>query len=191
MEHRDRERKNIYKYYFLQSTFSYDSAEWTHKNSYNEPGGLTGFDDHETKLPSYWNTPFGKICLGMKVGNRTKFILLEREATSLHSLIADGVYRNTSLGRAAWKSLIDGSSLQLNCSEEGFNARGSLAGWSAVRIGITSNNEQGCTTPDSRIGFGGGGSPYENNTCGNAADYYPDNGRRNTEAMGYILVHWN
>ena len=127
----------------------------------------------------------------MKVGAQTNVILLEREATSLHFLIADGVYRKTSLGRATWKSLIDGSSLQLSCSEEGFDARGRYFTASRVRIGITSNNEQVCTTPDSWIGFGGGGSPHENNTCGNATDYYPDNGRRNTEAMGYILVHWH
>ena len=31
-----------------------------------EAGGKTGFDSQETKLPTYWSTPFSKICLGMK-----------------------------------------------------------------------------------------------------------------------------
>ena len=67
---------------------------------------MTGFDEQETKLPTYWKTNFTKICLGMKNGEELKFILINKTAESLHSLIADGEYRNTSLGRDAWKSLL-------------------------------------------------------------------------------------
>ena len=50
----------------LQRTFHYDSDFWKNKNEFNLPGGETGFDSQETKLPTYWETPFSKICLGMK-----------------------------------------------------------------------------------------------------------------------------
>ncbi|CAH3111620.1 unnamed protein product [Porites lobata] len=39
----------------------------------------------ETKLPSYWNTSFSKICLGMKIENLFKFIAINRDANSLYS----------------------------------------------------------------------------------------------------------
>ena len=84
--------------------------------------GMTGFDEQETKLPTYWNTSFSSICLGMKNGNETNFILIDKPAESLYSLIADGQYRSTSLGRNAWESLIGAeASLQNNCNAEGFN----------------------------------------------------------------------
>ena len=66
---------------------------------FNLPGGKTGLDTHETKLPTYWNTPFNKICLGMKIGQQFKSVVINHQARSLYSLIADGKYRATSLGR--------------------------------------------------------------------------------------------
>ena len=175
----------------FQKTFHYDSALWSNKNTYNLPGGKTGFDFEETKLPSYWNTSFFKICLGMKIpGQPIKFLVINKQAQSLHSLIADGKYRYTSLSRNKWKTLIGyQASLQNNCKRKGFNAAISSKGSSKARIGIIGNNENDCLTPDSTIGFGNGGSPDDFNTCGNfAADFYSDNGRKNIIAMGYILV---
>ena len=152
---------------------------------------MTGFDTQENKLPTYWNTPFSKICLGMKIGQQLKFIVIIKQANSLYSLIADGQYRNTSLGLDTWKLLIgSNASLQTNCTIEGFNAF-SRPSNSKARIGII-GNENGpydCGSCDSRIGFGTGGHP-DDNTCGNEADgsYLPDNGERHIKAMGYILV---
>ena len=58
-----------------------------------------------------------------------------------------------------------------------------------ARIGIISNQENDCNTPDSKIGFGTGGYPnYDDNTCGNWARHGGDNGDRDIKAMGYILV---
>ena len=65
--------------------------------AYNLAGGKTGFDTQETKLPSYWNTPFSKICLGMKIGKQITFMVIKKQASSLYSLIADGKYRATSM----------------------------------------------------------------------------------------------
>jgi len=173
-----------------KSTFHYNSPLWTNKNEFNRPGGKTGFDFQETKLPTYWNTPFSKICLGMKIGHQIKFMVVNRHANSLYSLIADGIYRRTSLGRNTWKTLIGlQASLQTNCNKEGFNAAGSGQGSSKARIGFLGNNGNDCVTPDSRIGFGTGGYHDDSNTCGNEATHSGDNGDKHIKAMGYILVH--
>jgi len=125
----------------------------------------------------------------MKIGHQIKFIVISKHANSLYSLIADGAYRPTSLGRSTWKSLIGSqASLQLNCNKEGFNAAGSGASNSKARIGILGNQQNDCLTCNSRIGFGTGGHPDDSNTCGNAASDNPDNGDKKIKAMGYILV---
>ncbi|PFX14237.1 Fibrillin-1 [Stylophora pistillata] len=165
-----------------KQTFRFNSKLWGNKANHNLPGGMTGFDSQETKLPTYWNTPFSKICLGMKVNEQINFIVIQERANSLYSLIADGQFRNTSLGRDTWKTLIGSeASLQLNCNKEGFNA----VGGSKARIGIIANQENDCNSCDSRIGFGIGG---HSNTCGNEARISPDNGEKDIKAMGYILV---
>ena len=124
----------------FQRTFHYDSQFWSNRNAYNFAGGKTGFDSQETKLPTYWNTSFSKICLGMKINHQLRFIVINRHANSLFSLIADGKYRATSLGRNTWKSLVSSrASLQLNCNKGGFNAGVDSPRHSKVRIGITAN----------------------------------------------------
>ena len=144
-------------------------------------------------MPSYWNTSFSKICLSINItGNISQdigFAVIDRQADSLHSLIADGQYRNTSLGRDTWKALIGSlGSLQTNCSLEGFNV--DSVGGARARIGIISNDVDNCIGCDSRIGFGTGGAPDDNNVCGNAANgkWNPDNGGNNIKGIGYILV---
>ena len=147
------------------------------------------FDSHEIKLPTCWNTPFNKICLGMKIGQQFKSVVINHQARSLYSLIADGKYRATSLGRNTWKKLIGSrASLQPNCNKEGFNVVCTDKAWSRARIGILGNNENVCSTCDSRIGFGTGGLHDDSNTCGNEAVSGGDNGDQHIKAMGYILV---
>ena len=161
---------------------------WTDKKDHNPSAGKTLLDHQETKLPTYWSTPFTKICLAMKIGHQVNSIVINKQANSLHSLIADGNYRSTSLGRHTWKKLIgQQASLQRNCNQEGFNTR-RPGPHTKARIGIISNEQNHCATPDSRIGFGAGGYPLLDNICGNVAWHQPDNGRKNIKAMGYILV---
>ena len=125
----------------------------------------------------------------MKIGHQIKFIVINKQANSLYTLIADGQYRSTSLGRDTWKSLIGSeASLQLNCNKEGFNAFCSRKGSSKVRIGIISNEEDNCGSCNSRIGFGTGGYPEQKSSCGNEAKHSPDNGDKHIKTMGYILV---
>ena len=171
--------------FFSQNTFHYNSEYWSDYNEYNLPGGETGFDTQETKLPSYWNTPFSKICLGMKISQHINFIVINKQANSLYSLIADGRYRNTSLGRNTWKTLIGlQGSLQPNCDKEGFNTASIDVRLGKARIGILGNNENDCIQCDSRIGFGTGGLHDDTNTCGNEdGESYV-----HVKAMGYILV---
>ena len=140
-------------------------------------------------MPTYWSTPFAKICLGMRIGHQIKFVVIKKHAKSLYSLIADGKYRATSLGRNTWKSLIGPqASLQTNCNKEGFNAVCSYPSSSKARIGILGNEQEICGTCDSRIGFGTGGYTDYSNTCGNEATHKSDNGDKHIKAMGYILV---
>ena len=174
----------------MQRTFHYDSDFWKNKNEFNLPGGETGLDSQETKLPTYWETTFSKICLGMdRPGQQTRFIVIEKQADSLYSLIADGQHRATSLSREKWKSLLGPEgSLQQHCNIQGFNAEGPESDQPKARIGIIGNEQNDWNSPDSRIGFGTGGLHDVTNTCGNDARFSPDNGDRHIKAFGYILV---
>ena len=171
-------------------TFHWGSNLWMNNQTFNSAGGQTGFDDEETKLPTYWGMPFTKICLGMKIGHQQKFTPVEKEANSLYSLISDGKYRRTSLGRNTWKSLIGTqASLQRECNKEGFNVMTSVA-HSKARIGVIANEQNNCNSCDSRIGFGTGGFPDDSNTCGNIDldGLRADNGNKRIKAVGYILI---
>ena len=178
-----------------QRTFHYDSHYWSNRKEYNPPEGETGFDQMETKLPTYWSTSFSKICLGMKIDQQLRFIVINKKADSLYSLIADGQYRPTSLGRDTWRSLIGPkASTQIYCNREGFNLYPLTDYWefgaAKARIGFLTNNANNCDDVDTRIGFGTGGPHDDNNTCGIVADKSGlDNGRKFIKAMGYILVH--
>ncbi|PFX25824.1 hypothetical protein AWC38_SpisGene9510 [Stylophora pistillata] len=172
-----------------KSTFHYSSNFWKSKTAYDPDGGKTGFDLRETKLPTYWRTPFSKICLGMKINQQIRFIVVKQQADSLYSLIADGKYRNTTLGRDKWKTLIGSqASLQLSCNKEGFNAVGKKRRFSRARIGIIANQQDDCFTCNSRVGFGTGGHNDDSKTCGNEATRSPENGEKHIKIMGYILV---
>ena len=126
----------------------------------------------------------------MKIGQHINFIVINEQANSLHSLIAHGHYRGTSLGRTTWKTLISSqASLQLNCNKEGSNAAHSSNAISAkARIGILGNEQNDCDSCDSSIGIGTGGGPDDTCTCGNGAYADGDNGDKVIKAMGYVLV---
>ena len=125
----------------------------------------------------------------MKIDGQINSIVINKRANSLYSLIADGVHRPTSLGRDTWKKLIgEQASLQSNCNQEGFNSDVPSHSVSKARIGIIANEQNDCNSCDSRIGFGTGGTSGNHNTCGNWAHHGGDNGDKDIQAMGYILV---
>ena len=125
-----------------------------------------------------------------RIGNGpAKFLVISKIGASLYSLIADGRYCQTSLGREKWKTLIGSEgSLQKWCNKEGFNAVGGGNYQSQARIGIIGNDQNDCNSCNSRIGFGTGGIPDDTNTCGNEANHGGDNGNNYIKTMGYILV---
>ena len=53
----------------IQSTFRYSSPLWTNKAMFKPENGKTGCDYTETKLATYWSTPFESICVRMRPHN--------------------------------------------------------------------------------------------------------------------------
>jgi hypothetical protein len=180
----------------LQETFSYSSAYWSNMKSFSTNDGTTGLDNKETKLPTYWSTPFKQLCVGMKVKNSVKFIPVSYSANSLYDIIAGGKFHSTAIPRNTWKSLILGSSLQATCGRQGFNAASENNDHARVRIGIIGNNQIHCLSADSFIGFGAIDTNQRRycgiqnivNSCGNSAYCSADNGNKEVKAMGYIFV---
>ncbi|XP_028396191.1 uncharacterized protein LOC114520165 [Dendronephthya gigantea] len=164
-----------------KNTFIYNSQLWTNKETYAMQDGLEGLTKKESKLASYWKTPFTKVCLGMSYNGNRKWMTFDYTARSLYSVIADGQFRATTAGRAAWKSLIAESSLQLNCNKEGFN----VLQRSKIRIGIVANEQNDCNSCDSWLGFG---TAINGKTSGNVAAYSTDNGDKDLATFAYFLV---
>ena len=163
----------------FQSLFVHSSPLWSDKLVHNVAAASSGFDSQEMKSPAYWGVPFTKLCLRMRAKNATNQILLSYSASSLYSVIADGHYRNTSLGSDTWKSLVRGSHLRPNCTiKEGFNT-----GISPIeaRIGVVSGKNKQCSETDSVVGFG---TAFKI-SCGSV-----DFGRKihSESAFGYILL---
>ena len=156
------------------------------KNTLNDDShGRNGaLDNQQFKGSTYLRTSLNEICVGMKYNESLKAFSFGYPASSLYSLIADGKYRPTQLGRNKWKSLISGSSLQYNCNKEGLNVYNTK---SRVCLGLLANKQDDCNTPDSFIGLGAHWNGREN-AAGNIGIYSPDNGMKNLKVMRYILV---
>ena len=138
---------------------------------------------NETKLASYHNTPFDKICLGMTRNDVTNWILVNYTATTLYSVIAEGNTSKTKAGRAEWMSLINGARLQPNCNKEGFNVQCSHQNRKS-RIGILGNGDDNCGGCDSVIGFGF--QMTSNHLSSGNVKSYPE--LQKLKAFGYIFV---
>ena len=150
-------------------------------------GGLNGLAQNETKLASYHNTPFTKVCLGMTANDVTNWILVNNAATSLYSLLADGAYRETNAGRAEWLSLVNDASLQPYCNKEGFNVFYFYGNSKRqLRIGILGNNQNNCGSCNSFIGFGFGVVYWPKWSSGSF--HYTEFVNVQFETFGYIFV---
>ncbi len=90
----------------------------------------------------------------MTVNGETKWMTLDYEASSLHSVIADGQIRGISAGKETWIYLIAGSSLQRYCNNQGFNIYCFSTYGVKARLAFAANNAHNCGTCDSWIGFG-------------------------------------
>jgi len=177
-----------------KTTFAYSKPLWGNTDSYNENGGRD-FSDTETKVgPLFGSFTFKTgLCVGMKVGGHTKWLLLTKINTNLMGIFSREGPVQFTLGRSKWKSLIEGSSMHNSCSppKEGFNVHASRrADGAKARIGLIGYEKCG-DEPVSRIGFGTEGSSGgmdTNNTCGNEATASADNGNKTIKAFCYILL---
>ena len=119
--------------------------------------------------------------------------MINHQASSLFNVIADGFFKNTTVGKDEWLSLIKGSNLQENCNRQGFNidTPGYQLGYFKLRLGIITNNQNDCLTCNSCIGFGasvrGCAGQIRKTTCGNIAICGQPN-KKKTAAFGFILV---
>jgi hypothetical protein len=154
--------------------------------------------EKQTKLASYWNAPFKKICLGRIVGHGAKndiglkWIVIEHQASSLFNVIANGTFTGTNITKSKWKLLIKGSSLQEKCNKQGFNIHGGRHDRKMyVRIGLVANQQNDCNSCNSCIGFGisitGCDGIVRRMSFGNII-YVCGFSGRNDAAFGYILV---
>ncbi|XP_028516423.1 uncharacterized skeletal organic matrix protein 5-like [Exaiptasia diaphana] len=174
-----------------KDNFRYNSVLWTNKKSYNPIAGQTGFDNNQTKMPSYWAMPFDKLCVGLKVNDTLKWTVIPYKASSLYDVIAKGEYRPTNISKAKWLSLIDGARLQENCNREGFNTGYEKSGYH--RIGIISNEQNDCNSVDSFLGIGAKKKIHKHTipfSCGNFCGHGKTcNGREiSITAFGYIMI---
>ncbi len=174
-------------------TFAWSSAYWSSLTSYNDNAVLLGLDTTEFKSSFYGNLPFTHVRVGF-AGSRSNNLInwasFAYSANSLYACIADGVYRPVPLDRAAWKEVVGSGSLQINCNQSGFNSA-SGGGDLKIRLGILGNNENECSSPDSRIGIGGQGTYCgcdNTNSCGNEAMCSGDLGDVHYKAYGFIMV---
>jgi hypothetical protein len=168
------------------TTFTYGAAAWTDTTTYNS--GSPGFDTTEAKLLSFNTLPFSSMMVGMTDAGATRYLNFGVGAqTSARSMFAGG-HIASGVNRTTWKALMANGSLQPYCNLESIN---SSSGYSSVRIGISSNQENDCGSNDSFIGIGGTSGVCGNNpniSVGNVAGCGPDNGDRNTAAFGYVFV---
>ena len=163
------------------------SAHWTNDATYNIENGIKSFYTEEAKFPAFSKISFSDVCIGMKVSSDVRCLRIPGiNKASLLSIFITGQASYTSLDRSLWKSLIASSSLQLNCSRQGFNVKDS-SNSILTRIGYIANEQNHCGSCDSFVGIG---PSRFGMSCGNYADgsYLPDNGSRNSPAMCYVLI---
>jgi hypothetical protein len=146
------------------SSFTYESPYWTDTDTLDE--GSADLSLNEAKFASFSQIDASAVRLViLDVGAPSQpghaHVITLQSPASLLDLVS-GQYTPTALGRAAWLALVDGASPEPNCNVEGFNVYFS-APYSRARIGMISNNENDCNTPDSAVGFGVEDGP--SNSC--------------------------
>ncbi len=179
-----------------KATFFFDAALWTDANTFQPQ--FPDLDRNEAKLQSFMSVAFTDVLIGLEspIGAMGPLVLKTQKLTvakaSLAAMFMGNVYTATMIGRNAWKALQTNSSLQANCNREGFNSLPAGVGNSRARIGIVSNQEADCNSPDSYIGIGNGNiapcGPAPARSVGNVAGCTPDNGDKNLPAFGVVFV---
>ncbi|EDM76984.1 hypothetical protein PPSIR1_13260 [Plesiocystis pacifica SIR-1] len=182
-----------------ESNLGWDAPQWTSGETFNP--GFPDRDRSEALLASYTSVEVSELLIGVEspvLAGAEPLVLkwetlpLPQPGASLHELIAPGEWIETDLGRDTWKSLIANSSLQSNCNREGLNARNDNDSYAKVRVGIITNEQDNCNTPDAWLGVGGdypgGCGIATDGTVGNFAGCQADNGTQNLYAFALVFV---
>ncbi len=175
-------------------TWSYDQPIWTDATTLNPSS--TDLSQTEAKFATYGDVPFTSVLMMMTgaTGTNVQAAPTLADATSFQHLIASSAANTvtTSLGRQAWLNLTNPtSSPQANCNLEGVNMTKG-AGFARVRLGLLTNQENDCNSPDSYVGFGGEntdgcyGQPYFGPAAGSAGG--GGCGGPDVTDFGYIFV---
>jgi hypothetical protein len=173
------------------STFNYDALLW--ENAALLSPELPGLDRTEAKLQTFNAVAFTEVRIGLEYpidSGSVRHIVMPLTATNLVELFTGSPLHTTTLGRDAWKGLVGAdASLQPFCNTEGANV---VLPQNRVRLGIISNEQDDCLSPDSRIGVGGAGVPVctipDLQTAGNSSCYEGDNGDVELPGFAWVFV---
>ncbi len=179
-------------------TFDYDSYLWVNDELYHPES--TTLEAQEAKLQSFLELPARELRVGMRYNGQTHWIVVPLNLDppqTLQQIFLSNMYIPTSMGSAAWLSLIDGAGIQTRCNIEGLNIsnQGDIM---HTRLGIIGDeNTDDCSTSDSFVGFGasaprtscssGGGFLTGTGNGWGCDDLQPDT-LRDFAAIGYIFV---
>lgn len=170
-------------------TFAYDNAIWEDANLLAP--SMPGLDKVEAKLETWNAVAFTELRIALEYpvdSGEVRHLVVPLAGAKLRDLFMAGQTRASTLGRDAWKGLVGpAASLQLNCNLEGTNI---FHDQTRVRLGIISNEQADCLTPDSRIGVGSGGVVCTTPTlsAGNSSCYGGDNGDVELPAFAWVFV---
>ena len=143
-----------------QQTFAYSSAYWTDGNLLN-PTAVTG--EGEAKLAPFLDLPGDSIQLVMTAPNGqtgSPVVVTPGAFASLRALFGGG-YVSTNTPPANWRAIAPGGApYESKCNQQGINnvlssVYGGRTWYSNWRIGLLTNNEDDCFSPDIVIGVGG------------------------------------
>ncbi len=151
-----------------RSTFRYTSPLWTSQDLLNPDA--PDRDRTEAKLDSFNRVPFHEVLIRFDtdVGGDTvsRWVWMDLAGDDLRSLFAAEEYVPVYLGRERWLGAIPDARLQDNCNREGVNAGVEL---NRVRLGIVGNDQDDCTTPESKLGVGSSFTCQSCGSCGGLA----------------------
>jgi hypothetical protein len=174
------------------STFNYDAVLWT--DAALHAPDKPGFDHEEAKLQTFNAIAFTELRVGLEYpidSGVIRHIVVPLAGAHMRELFGGNTMHATQLGRDAWKGLVGAAaSLQPFCNLEGANI---YHAQTRVRLGIISNEQEDCGTPDSRIGVGGAGLPVcdpvpDVQTAGNSSCYGGDNGDVELAAFAWVYA---
>lgn len=169
-----------------QTTFEYDSPYWENTNTYNTSDYK--YDDKEYKNEQFSNLPFKQVMLELKTWTKTRYIIAAVKWDSLYNIFNWGAYTPTYLTREIWKTMIEDSSLQIECDKEWFNVQWTDPNRAKVRFWIIADEISDCWTPNSRIWIW---SYYwwSYSVWNFAWHYWPyDNWEKDIASFGYLYV---